>query len=127
MTAEERTMRKLFAAVDAGDTEIALRLMTEDIRFRFGSDEPTTGRAAFAANAAAMAGMIATMSHELLAVWTVTDPDPAVIAEMAVTYRRHDGSRLTLPCVNVFRFHDALIADYRIYMDINPVLATPGT
>ena len=35
----------------------------------------------------------------------------------------HDGSRLTLPCANVFRLRDGRIADYRIYMDINPVLA----
>src|SRR5207249_6548157 len=63
------------------------------------------------------------ISHDLTTVWTVHDPDPAVICEMSVTYERHDGSRLTLPCLNVFRLRDGRIADYRIYMDINPVFA----
>jgi hypothetical protein len=42
----------------------------------------------------------------------------------AVTYERHDGTRLTLPCVNVFRLRQGLIADYRVYMDINPLLSS---
>ncbi|MEZ0365154.1 nuclear transport factor 2 family protein [Mycobacterium sp. pUA109] len=118
---DERTIRELFAVLDAGDIEAALGFMTEDVAFRFGSAEPSTGRAAFAANCAAMAEVIATISHELLTVWTTADPDPVVICEMAVTYQRHDGAQLTLPCVNTFRQRGGLIADYRIYMDINPV------
>jgi limonene-1,2-epoxide hydrolase len=73
-----------------------------------------------------MAGTVASLSHELLAVWRVEQPEPAVLCEMAVTYRRHDGSRLTLPCLNVFRLRDGRIADYRIYMDVNPVFAAEG-
>jgi hypothetical protein len=26
-----------------------------------------------------------------------------------------------LPCCNVFRLRDGFVADYRVYMDINPV------
>jgi ketosteroid isomerase-like protein len=70
-----------------------------------------------------MATVVASLSHKLLAVWTVEDPQPAVIGEAAVTYERHDGSRLTLPCVSVFRLREGRVADYRIYMDINPVFA----
>jgi ketosteroid isomerase-like protein len=121
MTSDERTVRELFAAVDAGDSEATLRFMTEDVAFRFGSAEPSIGTAAMAANSAAMAGVVAEMSHALLAMWTTGEPDPAVICEMNVTYRRHDGSEITLPCVNVFRLRDGRIADYRIYMDVNPV------
>ena len=123
MTADELTIRELFAALDGGDIETALSLMTEDVAFSFGGADPAVGRAAVAANAAAMAGVIASLSHELLAVWTTGGPDPAVICEMDVSYRRHDGALLTLPCANVFRFRDGRVADYRIYMDINPVFA----
>jgi ketosteroid isomerase-like protein len=124
MTAEERTIRELFSALDGGDIDTALSLMTDDVAFRFGSADPTAGRAAVATNAATMAGVIASLSHELLAVWTTGEPDPAVICEMAVTHRRHDGCRLTLPCANIFRLRDGNIADYRIYMDVNPVFAS---
>jgi ketosteroid isomerase-like protein len=81
------------------------------------------GSAAIAETAAAMANVVASMSHKMLAVWTTNQPDPAVICEMDVTYLRHDGSALTLPCVSVFRLRDGRVADYRIYMDINPVFA----
>jgi ketosteroid isomerase-like protein len=126
MTPDERTVRDLFEALDAGDTSRALDLMTEDVGFRFGSAEPTVGRAAIAANATAMAGTVASLSHELLAVWTVEKPEPAVLCEMAVTYQRQDGSSVTLPCLNVFRLRNERIADYRIYMDVHPVFAVGG-
>lgn len=126
MSPDEQTVRDLFAARDAGDASRVLGLMTDDVRFRFGSAEPTVVRAAVAANATAMAGTVASLSHELLAVWTVEKPEPAVLCEMAVTYQRHDGSRVTLPCVNVFRLRDGRIADYRIYMDANPVFTADG-
>ena len=42
---------------------------------------------------------------------------------MTVHYERLDGQRLSLPCANIFRLRDGLIADYRIFMDINPVFA----
>lgn len=121
MTPDERTIRELFTALDAGNIETALGFMTEGVKFRLGSADPTVGREGFAANATALAAIIASLSHEMLAVWTTGEPDPAVICEMAVTYRRHDGAELTLPCANVFRLLDGRIADYRIYTDINPV------
>jgi limonene-1,2-epoxide hydrolase len=37
--------------------------------------------------------------------------------------RRLDGRELNLPCCNVFGVHDGVVNDYRIYMDVNPVLA----
>jgi hypothetical protein len=40
---------------------------------------------------------------------------------MLVRYQRHDGSAITLPCVNVFRFAGERISDYRVHMDIAPV------
>jgi ketosteroid isomerase-like protein len=126
MSPDERTVRELFDALDAGDTSRVLGLMTDDVRFRFGSAEPTVGRAAVAANATAMAGTVASLSHELLAVWTVEKPEAAVLCEMAVTYQRHDGSRVTLPCFNVFRLRGGRIADYRIYMDANPLFTAEG-
>jgi ketosteroid isomerase-like protein len=123
-TPAEDAVRTLFAAVDAGDLNVALQTMTDDVRFSFGSTPATRGAAGFAASAAVLADMVKSMSHDLSTIWTTQGADPAVICEMTVTYHRHDGTMVSLPCVNVFRFRDALIADYRIYMDISPVLAT---
>jgi hypothetical protein len=46
-----------------------------------------------------------------------------VVALMDVNYRRLDGRELTLPCCNVFGVRNGVVNDYRIYMDVNPVLA----
>ena len=123
MTSEEHTVRELFRATDSGDLARVLELLTDDVHFQFGNAEPAVGHDGFAATVANLQTVVAGISHDLNTVWTVQDPHPAVICEMSVTYERHDGSRLTLPCANVFRLRDGRIADYRIYMDINPVLA----
>jgi len=65
---------------------------------------------------------LAGLHHEITHLWE-TEPG-TLVAELLVTYRRHDGTELTLPCCNIFRLRDGLVDDYRIYMDINPVTAT---
>lgn len=120
MTTGEQTIRALFGAIDSGDFGGAAELLTDDVHFQLGNAEPTIGRDGFAASATQLQTVVASISHDLHAVWTV---DSAVICEMSVTYERHDGRRHTLPCANVFRLRDERIADYRIYMDVNPVLA----
>jgi ketosteroid isomerase-like protein len=123
MEFDERIVRELLAALDARDIETAMGFLAEDVVLRFGNAEPVVGSTAIADTAAAMANVVASMSHTMRAVWTTPEPVPAVICEMDVTYRRHDGTELILPCVNVFRLRDGRVADYRIYMDVNPVFA----
>jgi hypothetical protein len=43
-----------------------------------------------------------------------------------VQYRRLAGRELNLPCCNVFRVSDGLVRDYRIYLDVNPVIVAVG-
>jgi hypothetical protein len=115
-------IRELFAAVDAGDTERIAGFVTDGVRFRFGSAEPLTGRADLAAASRQFSASIGGLHHEITDLW---QPAPGtVVAELQVTYRRLDGSELTLPCCNIFRLSsDGLVEDYRIYMDVNPVFA----
>lgn len=118
----DRFIRDLFAAVDAGDAERVGGFVTEGVRFRFGSAEPLTGRANLVAASRQFAASIAGLHHEITDLW---QPAPGtVVAELQVTYHRHDGVELTLPCCNIFRLSgDGLVDDYRIYMDVNPVFA----
>jgi ketosteroid isomerase-like protein len=41
----------------------------------------------------------------------------------AFGYTRLDGGEVTLPCCNVFRIRDGLVAEYRSYIDATPVYA----
>jgi ketosteroid isomerase-like protein len=112
--------RGLFAAVDAMDVPALAALMTDDVRLRLGSNDPVEGKAAFIAASEAFNASVAAVRHEVLETWSDGD---ALIAQLDVHYTRLDGGELTLPCCNVFRLRDGLVADYRVYMDINPVYA----
>ncbi len=124
ITSGETLVRQFFSAVDAGDMPGFLSTMTADVHFRFGNAEPTVGHEGVGESIAFLAPAVKSLSHDLLQVWTVDAPEPAVICQIDVTYQRHDGSAITLPAVDVFRLRDGLVADCRIYMDTAPVFAT---
>jgi len=47
-----------------------------------------------------------------------------VIAELRVTYVRHNGVKVVLPCTNIFDLStDGLISKYQIFMNMTPVFA----
>src|ERR1700751_2748011 len=81
MAPHELIDRELFAALNAGNIATALTCLPEAVAFRFGSAEASVGRAAMASTPATMFGVVASMSHKMLAVWTTGQPDPAVICE----------------------------------------------
>jgi limonene-1,2-epoxide hydrolase len=110
--------RDAVAALDAGDAARLAAMVTDDVYLRLGSQEPILSKEAFIASVEASVASIAGTRHEILAAW---DVGAAVVLEMTVHYRRHDGSEIALPCCNIFRFSGGRIADYRMYMDIAPV------
>ena len=119
-TAED-TVRAIIAATDAADVHRLSQLVTDDVRLRFASEEPSVGKDRLLSGAEEFFASIASIRHDIGALWSVT-PE-TVIAEMTVHYQRLDGGQLSLPCTDVFYLRDGLIADYRIYMDIAPVFA----
>jgi ketosteroid isomerase-like protein len=114
-------VREVFAATDRQDVDANAALMHDDVELRFGNNDPVVGKAAFIEMSHGFHASLASIRHEITSLWTVADD--IVITEMLVHYERLDGERLTLPCANVFRLRDGLIADYRIFMDISPVFA----
>jgi ketosteroid isomerase-like protein len=114
-------VRQVIEAVDALDADRLAPFIADDVHFRFGSAPALTGKADCVAAGRDFAASIAAVRHEITHVW---EPEPGTaIAVLEVHYRRHDGGQLTLPCCNIFRFRDELVAEYHIYMDINPVYA----
>lgn len=114
-------VRTLIRAVDAADQNTIATLTAADVYFRFGNADPTDTQSELLAAAQSFRDAIADLHHTILDLWEVGDG--MVVALMDVYYRRLDGRELTLPCSNIFRVHNGVVIDYRIYMDVNPVLA----
>jgi ketosteroid isomerase-like protein len=110
----------IFAAFDAKDLAGLAALVTDDVRLQIGNADVVEGKAEFTRALAAFFASVAGFRHTVTNVWSDVD---AVITELKVHYTRLDGIELTLPCRNVFRIRDGAVADYRVYMDINPVYA----
>ena len=111
---------KLFASIDAMDTESFLGFIREDATFRFGSSPAVKGHAEIRAAVEDFFASFAALRHDLQRL--VAD-DNVVVCEGEVTYTRHDGSSITLPFANIFEVDDGLISQYRVYIDIGPLFA----
>jgi len=112
--------KKLFASIDAMDTESFLGFIAPDATFRFGSSPAVKGHAEIRASVEGFFASFAALKHDLQRL--VADGN-AVVCEGEVTYTRHDGSNIKLPFVNVFEVNNGLITLYRIYIDIGPLFA----
>ncbi|MGA8334657.1 MAG: nuclear transport factor 2 family protein [Solirubrobacteraceae bacterium] len=111
-------VRAIFGAFDAKDVSAFAAFMTDDVRLRLGNGEPVQGKPAFVEAVTAFLASVAGFRHEVLNVWSDGD---ALVAEFDVDYTRLDGGEVTLPCCNVFRLRDGLVAEYRSYIDASPV------
>jgi ketosteroid isomerase-like protein len=112
---------RLFAAIDAKDMRAFLAFLTDDAEFRFGSSPPAHGHAAIGAGVSGFFGMIGGCRHRALRTWEDGD---SVVCQGEVTYTRLDGSRITLPFVNVFEMRGDKVSRYLIYSDLGPLFAT---
>jgi ketosteroid isomerase-like protein len=110
----------LFAAIDAKDSAAFVSYLTDGAVFRFGSAPAVRGRAAIQAAVDGFFGTIAGCSHSIAR--SVCEGE-TLICEGDVTYRRHDGTEITLPFTNVFEYVGDLIDQYKIYIDIGPLYA----
>ena len=116
------SMKDLFAIIDRKDAAGFAAAFTEDGRFRFGNAPTVTGREAVENAVADFFSSLKGLRHEILDVW---DDGDSVISEVEITYTRLDGSDVQLPAATIGRRRDDLLADYRIYMDVNPLFAPP--
>jgi ketosteroid isomerase-like protein len=119
----QRAITALLAAIDAGDLAAATNYLCDDVTILFGNFEPLVGTAMFTKLFEQFTTSLAAVRHEIHDVWAPNDLG-VLIATMTAHYTRTDGRCVSLPCCNVFRMRGGLIAEYRVYMDISPALAT---
>ena len=112
------TCVRLFGRGEAFDSNGFISFFTETPMYQFGNGEPCLTRAAIKDSVDVFFGSVDALYHDVRNVWEVGD---AAFVEMDVTYWRHDGTSVTLPCSDIFRFKGDRIEELRIYMDANPL------
>lgn len=60
------------------------------------------------------------LSHNFVNAWEVDD---TAILEAIVTYVRHDGESVDVPCTTILHRTEGLVDSVRVYLDLAPVFA----
>jgi catechol 2,3-dioxygenase-like lactoylglutathione lyase family enzyme len=115
------TCIRLFGRGEAFDSDGFATFFTERPMYHFGNGEPCFDRPAIRDSVAAFFSGIDALYHDVRNVWEVGD---VVFVEMDVMYWRKDGTLVTLPCSDIFRFQGTKIQELRIYEDANPIFDT---
>jgi ketosteroid isomerase-like protein len=110
----------VFKAVDSMDEQRLSNFLADDGVFVFGNADPVKGRANIAEYSKNFLSLVRAVVHDLSDVWQIDDN---IITRLRVTYTRHDGKKLSFPCVTIWQIRNDLIADYRIYIDNTPLFA----
>ena len=117
----------VFATMDAGDLDGMVKHMTDDVTTQFGNHAEIRGKAAFRTLFNEFGQAISGLRHEILDLWHAVEDFDVWVVQLSVSYRRLDGQSVTLPCCNMFRMRGDLISEYRVYVDIGPVLHGAAT
>lgn len=115
------TTQEIIDAIDSGDPSVYAKILTDDSRFRFGNYPMVQGKDAIFKEQTDFYSSVKSTKHEIIRTWK---DDKSIVADMLVTYIRHDGSTITLPVVDIFEIVDNKIDATIIYMDVNPLYAT---
>jgi uncharacterized protein (TIGR02246 family) len=116
---DEAMIHAMCAAADAGDGTTFASYFSADATFRFGNQDPLTGRAAIAASTEATVDAIWPVRH---VVDQVARIDNQLYCRFTIIATPPDDTQQELPCVTVAELHDGKITDYRVHMDIGPAL-----
>jgi ketosteroid isomerase-like protein len=111
---------EVYEAVDSKDEQRLARFLTETCTFVYANSDPVIGRANIAESSKNFMALIAGIKHQLLDVWAFND---VIVSRLDVTYTRKGESTLTVPAVTIWRMRAGQIDDYRIYIDVAPLLA----
>lgn len=95
--------------------------LAEDVVVTMAGNPPVVGRDTVMAGQREFLASFRSLSHDFTNTWEVDD---TAILEAVVTYLRHDGQAVGVPCVSIVtRNGDDQVDSVRIYLDLAPVFA----
>ncbi len=112
-------LNEVFKVADTMDAIAFSKLLTKDVRFRFSNNDVWTGRGAVISGLNYLFSRIIGLKHNITGVYSNNE---GYAVEALAKYTMKDAKAITLPVVSVLKYEGNLIKDYRIYMDISPVM-----
>jgi catechol 2,3-dioxygenase-like lactoylglutathione lyase family enzyme/ketosteroid isomerase-like protein len=112
--------KQMFKAGESMNVENFVKFYTDDALYQFSNFPVAYGPQGIRDASGGFLEKVEQVYHHILNMWEEGD---TVIAEMEVTYIRHDGNVFTLPCCDTIVFKGDKVQELRIYMDISPVFA----
>ncbi|MDW5416098.1 MULTISPECIES: nuclear transport factor 2 family protein [unclassified Iodobacter] len=109
-------------AIDSMDPAVFAKLLTENARFKFGNFPEAQGKAAIYQAQVDFFKSVKGVKHRVIKEWQDKD---SILAQMEVTYTRHDGSEITLPVTDIFNIRNGKVDGTYIYMDVAPLYQPP--
>jgi ketosteroid isomerase-like protein len=118
----------IFRTIDSMDAAGLAEAFTEDGTFRFGNNDTIAGREQIRQYVEGFFSSIAGLSHHFTGMWSGRwEMGDVHIVESDVTYTRKDGTKTQpLPATSTLRMKRDRIRDYRIFIDISPLFASPA-
>jgi ketosteroid isomerase-like protein len=112
---------KLFDAFASRDVDSFVACLADDVALSFGNVGPVDGPAAARSTLEQIYRVVQKITHEVRREWIIGRD---LLVDAMVTYDRHDGKSITVPCISVITTNDdGLISTYRIFIDASPVFA----
>jgi catechol 2,3-dioxygenase-like lactoylglutathione lyase family enzyme len=115
------TCVRLFGRGEAFDSEGFIGFFTDKPMYQFGNGEPCLNKEEIFDSVANFFGAVDALYHDVRNVW---EQGNVVFVEMDVMYWRKDGTTVTVPASDIFRFEGDKIQELRIFMDANPIFDT---
>ncbi len=109
-------INKLTESIDSKDSQSFVSFLTDDCTFTFGNAEPAIGKEAIFNAVEGFFNSIDSLSHTIEDYCECND---RIIYYGTVTYKRHNGSYLSVKYCNYFKLRENLIAQYNIFIDIS--------
>jgi ketosteroid isomerase-like protein len=114
-----KDIEEVFKVADRMDAVAFSELLTADVTFRFANSDLWKGREAVVDGLNYLFSKISGLKHDLKGIYVKGN---GYAVEAVANYRMKDGNLISLPVVSVLKYKGNLIEDYRIYIDISPVM-----
>ncbi len=112
--------RRFFLAVDRKDISDLGDWFSTDLELQFGNWPRVMGKDAALVVLEQFFGSIDGLSHQLIGA---VSQEARIVVESIVTYRRLDGSSVSLPAATLLERDGERIKHLRIYVDQSPLFA----